>query len=392
MANEWKDIGREVRDVVLDAVNSGDYSQLNRKITSSVGAAIDEVNARLNGRKQTSNRAYRKSAPKYQNPYFQNTTPNSDHQALQVYAKKPKGSVSSILLQVFGWILLAIFGFAIFSVSLFGLYTGWDAEYNLLNGLMLPFAIGGGAMIAVGAKQRSVIQRFRKYLVTIRGRNYCAISELARKIGKKESYVRQDLQKMIANNWFCQAHIDDEGKTLLLTDAMYQQYRMLKEERNQQAEETRRRETEPADETLYRETEEQGRAYIAAIRHANDEIPGEVVSQKLYRLEEIVSRIFAQVREQPQQIPELRRFFDYYMPTTLKLVETYRMLDGQSIAGQNIQTAKQEIEQTLDTINLAFENLFDSLFAHTAVDITSDIAVLKNLLRQEGLTEKDFKS
>ena len=80
------------------------------------------------------------------------------------------------------------------------------------------------------------------------------------------------------------------------------------------------------------------------------------------------------------------------MPTTLKLVETYQELDSHPVAGQNIQKSKDEIEKTLDTINQAFENLFDSLFEHTAVDITSDITVLKNMLKQEGLTEKEFTS
>ena len=114
------------------------------------------------------------------------------------------------------------------------------------------------------------------------------------------------------------------------------------------------------------------------------------MSEKLYRLEDVVRRIFGQVKEHPEQLPELRRFLDYYMPTTLKLVETYEELDGQPSEGENIRKAKAEIEKTLDTINQAFENLFDSLFAHTAVDISSDISVLKTLLKQEGLTGSDF--
>lgn len=385
MANEWKDIGREVRDAVLDAVNTGDYSQLNRRITGSVNAAIDEVNQRLTGwrpcgtsRQQTN----------YQNPYEPN--PYAIPREEVRYMAKPKGNVSGLMMVIGGGVLLGGTGLAIFILLLSTLLVGWAMELFVAICVLLPFAVGGGVLLNIGAKKRGSIQRFRRYVSTIRARNYCPIAELAAKINKKESYVLADLRQMIAKDWFRQAHIDDEGKTLLLTDSMYQQYRSLKIQRQQQAEEQRERDAETSEEKLYRETAEQGRAYIAAIRKANDDIPGEVVSEKLYRLETIVSRIFEQVKEQPQQIPELRRFFDYYMPTTLKLVETYRVLDGQTIAGENIQTAKQEIERTLDTINLAFENLFDSLFAHTAVDITSDIAVLKNLLRQEGLTEKDF--
>ncbi len=390
MANEWKDIGREVRDAVLDAVNSGDYSQLNRRITGSVNAAIHEVNEHINRRKwesQEPSAAYRTQyRTEQQNPYFrQNPTT-----AVQLYQKKPKGSISGLLLTIFGSILLAAFGLALFTVTMVGIYAGWGSEFTLVNGIMLPFAVGGAVMLGIGIKRRGFVRRFKTYVAAIRDRNYCAISELAQRIGKKESYILQDLREMIARNWFCQAHIDDEGKTLLLTDAMYQQYLELKHQRQKQTDEQRDRDAESEEERLYRETAEKGKSYIMAIRRANDEIPGEVVSEKLYRLETIVSRIFDQIREQPQQIPELRRFLEYYMPTTLKLVETYRVLDGQSISGQNIETAKQEIERTLDTINQAFENLFDSLFVHTAVDITSDIDVLKAMLQQEGLTDKDF--
>ena len=81
----------------------------------------------------------------------------------------------------------------------------------------------------------------------------------------------------------------------------------------------------------------------------------------------------------------------YYLPTTLKLVNAYREFDAQPVQGENILSAKREIEETLDTINLAFENLFDGLFEDDAIDISTDISVLETMLRQEGLTGSDFK-
>ena len=78
---------------------------------------------------------------------------------------------------------------------------------------------------------------------------------------------------------------------------------------------------------------------------------------------------------------------DYYLPTTVKLLEAYAQMDAQPVGGENIQTAKKEIEDTLDTLNTAFEKLLDSLFQETAWDISSDISVLNTLLAQEGLKE-----
>ena len=80
---------------------------------------------------------------------------------------------------------------------------------------------------------------------------------------------------------------------------------------------------------------------------------------------------------------------DYYLPMTVKLLTAYADMDAQPIQGQNIQASKREIEETLDTLNMAFENLLDDLFRDTALDVSSDITVLQTLLAQEGLTD-DF--
>jgi hypothetical protein len=72
-------------------------------------------------------------------------------------------------------------------------------------------------------------------------------------------------------------------------------------------------------------------------------------------------------------------------------VRVYRDLDQEVIQGANIQSTKKEIENTLDTINHAFENLLDGFYQDTAMDIASDISVLNTILAQEGLTKKDFK-
>ncbi len=83
---------------------------------------------------------------------------------------------------------------------------------------------------------------------------------------------------------------------------------------------------------------------------------------------------------------------EYYLPTTLKLLEAYKEFDRQPVQGENITTAKKEIEKTLDTINLAFENLLDDLFEDAAMDVSTDISVLNTMLAQEGLTENNLKS
>ena len=110
-----------------------------------------------------------------------------------------------------------------------------------------------------------------------------------------------------------------------------------------------------------------GDEYIRTIREANDDIPGEVISEKLERLEQVVRRIFESVKKHPEQKKEMDKFMDYYMPTTLKLVNAYREFDALEVKGENITNAMQEIENTLDTISLAFEKLLDDFVSGCCV-------------------------
>jgi hypothetical protein len=137
---------------------------------------------------------------------------------------------------------------------------------------------------------------------------------------------------------------------------------------------------------------ENGRSYIRQIKEANDAIPGEAISKKLFYLEALLDKIFNYVEQHPNQLPQIQKFMNYYLPTTLKLVNAYKDFDKESVQGENITSAKKEIDLTLDTINQAFEKLYDSFFMNAAMDISTDISVLETLLAQEGLTQKDFKS
>ena len=86
----------------------------------------------------------------------------------------------------------------------------------------------------------------------------------------------------------------------------------------------------------------------------------------------------------------LTRLMDYYLPTTVKLLDAYKELDAQPIQGENIQKSKKEIEAALDTLSTAFEKLLDSVFKEMAWDVSTDISVLHTVLAQEGLVEDPF--
>ena len=122
------------------------------------------------------------------------------------------------------------------------------------------------------------------------------------------------------------------------------------------------------------------------LRSVNDAIPDEEMSDKISRLETVSAKIFAQAKSDPDKLPRMRKFLDYYLPTSLKLLKTYAELEAQGVEGENITESKRRIEQTMDTLVHAFETQLDKLFQEDALDVSADIDVMENMLRADGLT------
>lgn len=123
------------------------------------------------------------------------------------------------------------------------------------------------------------------------------------------------------------------------------------------------------------------------LRRVNDEIPDEEMTDKISRLEAVSAKIFEQAKADPEKLPQMRKFMDYYLPTSLKLLNTYAELDKQGVEGENITESKHRIERTMDTLVKAFETQLDKLFASDALDVSTDIDVMENMLRADGLTD-----
>ena len=116
------------------------------------------------------------------------------------------------------------------------------------------------------------------------------------------------------------------------------------------------------------------------------------MSEKLYRLEDIMRRIFEQLKKDPSSADDLQKLMKYYLPTTTKLIDAYKDLDGKPSYGENnIANTKKEIEDTMDVITAAFGRIFDDMFEDAAWDISTEISTMKTMLAKEGLTgERDF--
>ena len=131
---------------------------------------------------------------------------------------------------------------------------------------------------------------------------------------------------------------------------------------------------------------------LSEMRRLNDSIEDETISAQIDHLEEVTSKIIDQVIKEPAKLPQIRRFLDYYLPTTLKILNAYDRMDAMGVSGDNIDSTKQRVERMMGTIVQAFDKQLDALFGAEAMDISTDITVMENLLAQEGLAGEGKKT
>ena len=437
--NDWNNLGRDIKDIVQDALDTGNFNRLNRDLGATLEDALGNVansvkDAAKSGMDQAKNsmnqgsccggrdrirsgagsrrtytgssswndRTYSpdgfQSRPRYRYPETKRVKEAREKFALYINTSGPRAM--GILFTTLGFALFAMFGVTLTVLGICSLFIGSLADKMGIFLSVFGPAIGiSGIMGICGTKLRKKINRFRSYIHTLNGRTYAEISELAKGVRKPEKFVRRDLKRMIKKYMFLEGHLDESGTCLITSDESYKQYletkRQAEIQQKEKEQEIRQEKETDSDENLSKEARqviEEGNAYIEQIRKSNDAIPGVEISNKMYHLENVIKRIFKRVEQHPELIDDLHKFMDYYLPTTVKLLQAYEELDKQDVEGDNIIMAKKEIENTLDTINEAFENLLDSFFRDTAWDVATDISVLKTMLAQEGLTGgKDFQ-
>ncbi len=134
---------------------------------------------------------------------------------------------------------------------------------------------------------------------------------------------------------------------------------------------------------------DEGSEYLKKLRAANDAIPDEALSEDIERMEKASADIFRYIADHPEKAPQIRKFMNYYLPTTLKLLNSYQRLAGQSVRGENITSTMFNIAGMMHTVANAFEKQLDSLFTDEAMDISADISVFETLLKQEGFVEEN---
>lgn len=424
MSNSFNqsNLGDQFKKAVSDGLASGDFKELNILVNDTVSEAISEASRQVKNVSSTTYRSttkiyesareyeeqQRKRNERYKKTYqssgnLKSGYPGSSQTTLPALKTKSVGQVSSILYMVFGGVgmgVAASLGLASFIVALVsGAWSG-----TLLGFLALLFG-GSAFMLRKGVVEKNRLSRMKRYLALFADKMYVNISDLAQSVGKSTKYILKDVKKMLALGFFPEGHLDKKETCLMLDDATYREYlRLEKERKAYELEQNSANVTNAATDSSTAESStdsqnmnpelvtmiREGQEYIRKLHELNDLIPGEVISEKMYRMENLLKEIFKRLEEDPTQMSQMHKLMNYYLPTTIKLLQSYSEFDDISAPGEDVIKAKAEIEKTVDIINEAFTELLNKLFQATVFDVTTDAQVLQTMLAKEGLTKNDF--
>lgn len=445
------EIGKEIKDALTVSLAKGDFSKLNEAISNSVNMAIDEATDHLEKstginnsnpvnvsthrystysrgeatrerqkqlereRQERQNRRNEQTKKRQEN-LRQRRANATQKQREELMARRQQaelikkmrspnaivengkllptkfnavGDNASILSIVLGIVGTVSFGFfsMILAISL-------AEDPGNISGVItcLIITLISSGFIVGGVWHRKFLERAKRYARICGEKMYGKLSQIAASTGITERKLKRDIRKMLKKGVYPEGYIDEEGTTLMLSSEVYREYeqmmsRMRIEEANAKAAaESGNLTGEEQSELDVMVTE--GMEAVRKLHELNDDIPGEVISQKLDCLEGLLKQMFDRVKEHPEQMDRMHKLMDYYLPTMLKLVEAYSEYDKVSAPGKEIVQAKAEIENTLDTINEAFVQLLNNLFQDSVWDVTSDAQVLTTMLTQEGLAQE----
>ena len=269
------------------------------------------------------------------------------------------------------------------------LMTGTDyvmnTAYNVLGivSSVLGFATAGfGWMTACGAARMKAgrqMGQFADYADSVDYHKGLPVSMLADLTHQKPKKVHKRLQKYIRKGWL-NAWLDDKTDTLYLTA---EDYRAAQEAlAAQRARPAPQPEQEAAPETpLNLET---ARRFARVLEQEQQLMQDAQGAEELAHMQKTTEAICDWLETHPESLPKARRFAEYYIPTTLKLLHTYNDVQGQK--GDNAESIRRDIAGILHTLNQAYSNLYDNLLSDVALDVSSEIAALQGMLANDGLT------
>ncbi len=293
-------------------------------------------------------------------------------------------------LQVVGGIFSVLFGCTFASKML---SNAWMITYGyilLYFGALLSPSFWTACSIGVFLWGRSKIKRARRiqeYISIIGNANAMELQILARTTNVPIDTVTRDITWLLHKNLFgSYAYLDASNGYLIFNEVGKSEVVQMVQDRYARVQNEKKQETSEQGKAAF-----DGSAKLAEddilyqIRKVNDDIADKQLSDQIDRIEVITRQILQYLQSHPDQSGQLRTFLSYYLPTTLKILNTYADMERQAIQGKNITETRTKIEKTMAKVVTGFEAQLDQLYANDRMDIASEIHVLENMMKQDGL-------
>ena len=253
------------------------------------------------------------------------------------------------------------------------------------GGIFTLLACGFGVMISAGASRLSASKKLRLLADAaekLNAQKGLAVEMLAGLTHQTKKKALKKLRSYIHKGWL-NVWLDDETETLYLTA---EDYRAAKEKATAAAAQPQPEKAETGDAPLNLDT---ARRFAAVLEKEQQLMQDAQAREELAAMHKTTTAICDWLEAHPESQPKTRRFAEYYIPTTLKLLHTYNDVQGQQ--GENAETIRRDIAGILHTLNQAYENLYNNLLSDVAMDISSEIAALQGMLANDGLTGREFE-
>lgn len=296
---------------------------------------------------------------------------------------------------------LGILGFIAFGGSFAGCLAGALISKIAIvpSGIFMLLALASVFLFGKGFTEKKRARRIKEYAEYWKGKSYIMIDDLAKACDSRSKKVRKDLRFLMDRKLLPGAALDISETCLMLTEESRKQYEeAMDAKRNREKEAERKKQMEdkmnhasPEEKEIFR-VKKDGEMFIEQISALRRQISSYDVSEELKKLEVTTARIVVCASEHPESIKKTDRLFQYYFPSVIKMGQIYADMESQPIQGDNIVKTRKEIEESLDTMNQAMEKMFDEMYQNVVLDISSDISVLKVMLKQDGLTEDGMKA
>ena len=455
------DLAEWIQDMVQDAVDSMDFSNLSQNIRDAVDTARDAVGSARETMAEQMKEKSRKSGKAERQRYGKHYRWPDDSRVQQpVESRQPRekgwlrripGRWSGPARTVTGACGMIVFGALSLGFGLAGL--GFSMTNGILStativleSVFIPLTVVSGVLFGTGRAAGSRVRRLREYAGLWGEKGFIMLQDLKNGTGYAMKRIQKDIRFLLDNHLIPYARMDENKTCLMLTREAGEQYdaavrsRIEREQREarqkagdqavpgtagdgwnggaggqkpgpwtadgqvgqdgsaqtdgsgQNAAAQKRPEEMTEEERKMYRLQQTGGSYLQELRERKARIQTPEVSEKLDRLELLLSRIFVCIREYPENISQADRLLEYYLPSVMKLVRVYEDMEKQPIQSVNIIKTRMEIAESLDTVNQALEAMYDDMFQDVAMDISSDIKVLETMLAKDGWGAQELRS